>query len=108
MKWRVELLDERVAEEIARLPDAHRAKFLRIAELLQDLGPQRVGGPYIRHLDGRLWEIRIAAKGGISRAIYVTVSGARIVVVRAFVKKTQKTPRHELAIARERAKEVSE
>jgi phage-related protein len=45
-------------------------------------------------------------KDGIARAIYVTAAGERVVVVHAFVKKTQKTPQHALEVARQRAKEV--
>jgi phage-related protein len=45
-------------------------------------------------------------RGGISRAIYVTAAGRRVVVVRGFIKKTQKIPPRELEIARQRAKEV--
>jgi phage-related protein len=46
-------------------------------------------------------------RDGISRAIYVTARGRRVVVVRVFVKKTQKTPKVEIDIARERAKEIN-
>ncbi|RED34408.1 phage derived Gp49-like protein DUF891 [Rhodopseudomonas thermotolerans] len=60
----------------------------------------------VKHLEARLWELRITGRDGISRAIYLTAAGRRVVVVRAFVKKTQKTPPRELAIARERAKAV--
>jgi phage-related protein len=45
-------------------------------------------------------------RSGIARAVYVTAVGKRIVVVHAFVKKTQKTPRREIEIALKRAKEV--
>ena len=45
-------------------------------------------------------------KDGISRALYVTATHKRVVVVRVFIKKTQKTPRREIALALERAKEV--
>jgi phage-related protein len=45
-------------------------------------------------------------RDGISRAIYITATGQRIVVVRAFIKKTQKTPKHEIALALQRAREV--
>ena len=62
--------------------------------------------PYVRHLEGKLWEIRAKGKDGIARSLYVTASGKRIVIVRCFVKKTQKTPDKELKIARQRAKEV--
>jgi hypothetical protein len=39
-----------------------------------------------------LWELRLTGRDGIARALYVTAIGRRVVVVRAFVKKTQKTP----------------
>ena len=55
---------------------------------------------------GPLWEMRLRGKAGISRALYVTVQDRRVVVVRAFVKKTQKTPRREIDLALRRAAEV--
>ncbi len=45
-------------------------------------------------------------RDGIARAVYVTATGRRVVVVHVFVKKSQKTPRRELEIARKRASEV--
>lgn len=50
--------------------------------------------------------MRLKGKDGISRAIYVTASDQRIVVVRVFVKKTQTTPSREIELAIKRAKEV--
>ena len=44
--------------------------------------------------------------GNIARAIYVAAAGSRVVVVRIFVKKTQKIPRVELDLARKRAEEA--
>ena len=61
----------------------------------------------VKHLDGKLWELRMTGRDGISRAIYVTAAGRRVVVVRVFIKKSQQTPRRELEIARQRAKEVT-
>ncbi len=43
---------------------------------------------------------------GIARALYVTATGKRVVVVRVFAKKTQKTLNTEIEIARERAQEL--
>ena len=60
----------------------------------------------VEHLEDKLWELRIRGKAVISRAIYVTASGQRVVIVRAFITKTQKTPNNELRLARERAKDV--
>ena len=55
---------------------------------------------------GRSGRCGSRAKTGIARAIYVTARGQRVVVVRVFVKKTQKTPRREIKLALQRAKEV--
>ena len=48
----------------------------------------------------------MTGRDGISRALYVTASGRRVVVVRVFVKKTQKTPRQEITLALRRAEEL--
>jgi phage-related protein len=58
-------------------------------------------------LQGKLWEMRLTGRDGIARALYVTASGRRVVVVRAFVKKTQPTPRAEIEIALRRAEEIA-
>ncbi len=48
----------------------------------------------------------MSGRDGISRALYVTASGRRVVVLRAFVKRTQRTPRREIDLALRRAEEV--
>ena len=106
MPWVVELLDGRVQKELESLPADIRARFRRIVELIQGFGLEHVREPYVKHLEESLWEMRMKGKDGISRAIYVTARGQRVVVVRVFVKKTQTTPRREIDLARERAKEV--
>ena len=85
-----------------------KARFRRIVELIQSYGFDQVREPHVRHLGGSLWEMRMKGRGGISRAIYITAKGRRVVIVRVFVKKTQKTPRREIDIALERAKEVTD
>ena len=69
-------------------------------------GLERMREPYVKHLQGALWEMRLIGRDGISRAIYVTASGKRVVIVRVFRKKTQKTPRSEIEQALKRAEEV--
>ena len=107
MAWTVTLLNDVVAAELEALPADIRARFVRIATLIESQGLERVGEPHVKHLEGRLWEIRMRGRDGIARAIYVTASGRRVVVVRAFVKKTQKTPRGEIEFSFRRAKEVT-
>lgn len=106
--WKVETLDVRVDRELSKLPPDLFARFLRIAELLEEHGPEIVGMPQIRNLAGTggLWEMRMSGKDGIARAIYVKAEARRLVVVHVFEKKTQKTPRTALDTARKRAKEI--
>jgi phage-related protein len=106
MSWQVEILDEVVAAEIAALPADMQARFLRLAERIAAAGLQSLGEPHVKHLEGKLWELRLTRRDGIARALYVTATGRRIIVVRAFVKKSQKTPRAEIELALRRAKDV--
>ena len=68
---------------------------------------EQVQEPHVKHVHGSLWEMRMKGKDGISRALYVTAVGRRVVVVRVFIKKTQKTPNREIELALKRAKEIS-
>lgn len=106
MTWTVETLDSRVDEELETLPADVRGRFVRISGLLEEFGPQHVREPYVKPLAGKLWEMRMKGKDGIARAVYVAASGRRLVVVHAFVKKTQKTPRSAIDTATRRAKEA--
>lgn len=104
--WAVEVLNETVEAELLALPKDMQARFLRISELLQSFGPQHVGMPHVRPLGEKLWEMRLAGVAGIGRAIYTAVSGQRLVILHAFVKKTQKTPQGAIDLARKRLKEI--
>ncbi len=106
MTWAVEFLNETVVAEIEALPVDMRARFTRIGELIESHGLEKMREPHVKHLEGPLWEMRMIGKDGISRAIYVTATARRVVVVRVFIKKTQKTPRSEIRLALERTKEV--
>jgi phage-related protein len=88
------------------VPGWFRACSGRIVERVQALGLERVREPPVKHLRGKLWEMRLSARVGIGRAIYVTAVGRRVVIVLAFVKKTQQTPHAVLALAERRAKEA--
>jgi phage-related protein len=106
MRWTVEIFNSVVATEIEALPDDMHARLGRFFALIQEAGFKALPRDGVKHLDDKLWELRITGRDGIARAIYVTASGRRVVVLRVFVKKSQKTPPRELEIARQRAKEV--
>jgi len=105
--WRVEILNETVVAEIAALPADMQARFLRLSERIGQAGLESLGEPHVKHLEGKLWELRLTGRDGIARALYVTAIGRRVVVVRAFVKKTQRTPPAEIQLALRRAKEIT-
>ena len=106
MPWAVETLSETVDRELDKLPDDMRARFVRIAELIEAVGLPSVREPHVKHLRGPVWEIRLKGKAGIARALYVTAKAQRVVVVRVFTKKTEKTPNSEIELALQRAKEL--
>jgi len=107
MRWTVLACNATVAAELDALPEDVQARFRRLTSIIGQAGLVALPRESVRHLEGKLWELRMTGRDGIARAIYVTASGQRVVVVRAFVKKTQKTPLRELEIARQRARDVT-
>lgn len=64
-----------------------------------------VGMPVVRKMESGLWEVRSKIPEGIARVLF-TVVGADMVLLHGFVKKTQTTPKADLALAVLRMKEV--
>ena len=105
--WTVEYLDSRAKAEVEALPKDTRSSFERIAGMIKANGLHEMREPYVKHLEGKLWEMRLKGRDGIARSLYVTATGKRVVVVRSFVKMTEKTPRREIEFAHKRAKDVT-
>jgi phage-related protein len=105
--WSFVFLNAEAKGELDALAGDVRSSFERIVALVQAVGLERVHEPYIKHLEDRIGEMRLRGRDGIARALYVTATGRRVVILRVFVKKTQKTPRREIELARQRAKEVT-
>jgi phage-related protein len=103
--WSVTFFSERVEAEIASLAPGFVARFIRYAERMEGFGPD-LGMPHTRAMGGGLFELRIKAAEGIARVFYCTVVDRRIVFLHQYVKKSEKTPKKELEIARRRMKEV--
>lgn len=102
----MEFLNKTVEAEFHDLPVDLQASILHVAFLIEENGLENIGMPYVCHLQGKLWEIRGRGKDGIARSIYVTAMGKKVIIVRSFVKKTQKAPSEEIKIALRRAKEI--
>jgi phage-related protein len=105
--WSFVFVNTDARAELDALPLDMRASFERVVRLVQAFGLERVHGPYIRHIEGPIWEMRLRGRDGIARALYVTATGRRVVILRVFTKKAQKTPRREIDLARRRAEEVT-
>ena len=106
MEWRVEVLNEVVRAEIVALPEDMQARLVRLSQRIRNVGLESLREPHVKYLENKLWEMRLTGRDGIARALYVTALGRRVIIVRVFVKKTQKTPRAEIDLALQRAKEV--
>ena len=105
MQWTVETVAA-VDAKIDALPLALQARPVRLLELIDEVGLEELRAPHVKHLEGKLWELRVKGPGGIARGIYVTATGRRRVVLHVFANKTRKTPVRALHTARKRMKEL--
>ena len=87
-------------------PDDIKARLERLVSIIAEHGLDKLPPKLVKHLRDELWELRFKGKDGIVRALYVTRSGQRLIIVRVFTKKSQKTPPREIRLALNRAKEV--
>jgi phage-related protein/DNA-binding XRE family transcriptional regulator len=82
--WSFVFVNAEAKAELDALPADTRASFERIMKLVQAFGLERVHEPYIKHIEGRIWEMRLRGRDGIARALYVTATGKRVVILRVF------------------------
>jgi phage-related protein len=101
--WTVEA-DALALPEIEALPDSLKVKLALYIERIQSHGIQSLEPGAVRHLDGKLWELRLKAQVGIGRALYFTLHPKRVFIVSVYVKKSQKLPTNEKAKAEKRMK----
>ena len=87
------------AEEFILSQDVKmRAKLFRLLELLEEKG-NTLREPYSKSLDDGIFEIRAKQGNNITRVLYFFYIGNKIILTNGFVKKTQKTPPEEIALA---------
>jgi phage-related protein len=105
MAWHIEYYNDTVEQSILHLPSGLLARYLRLTDLMIEFGPN-LGMPHTRAMGEGLFELRVKGQEGIARVFYCTVVQRRIVMLHAFIKKSQKTPKRELDIAKRRLQEV--
>ena len=82
-----------------------RAMYARITERMEGFGPD-LGMPFTRPMRDGLFELRAKGKEGIGSAFFCTAVGHVILILHAFIKKSQQTPRRDLELAWRRLREV--
>jgi len=105
MSFDITYFHERVLFEIQSWPADVLADYARLTELLMAHGPS-LRLPHSRAFGDGLFELRPRGRSGIGRAFYCFLVGRRVVVLHAFIKKSQQTPDRELKLARKRLKEL--
>ncbi|MDE2743233.1 MAG: type II toxin-antitoxin system RelE/ParE family toxin [Gemmatimonadota bacterium] len=104
MAWEIVYYNENVQRILSVWPVGIRAVYARITERISVFGPN-LGMPFTRALGNGLFEIRAKGKEGIGRAFFCTVVDQKVVVLHAYIKKSEKTPLKELELARKRQEE---
>ena len=97
-RFSIEFYSEKVLAELLEFPVSIRARCFLLLDRMKEDGPN-LGFPYTRKIVGTeaIFEVRGKAKEGI---------GSKIIVLHAFVKKTQKTPKKDIDLAVSRFKEL--
>lgn len=106
MVWTIEYYSEEVRLAVESLPVGIRASFARLTEFLEEFGLD-LRMPHSRAMGSGLFELRPHGREGIARVFYCIKIGRKIIILHSFMKKTGKTPKRELEIARKRQQEVS-
>lgn len=105
--WTFEFLNDVVRAEADALPRDMRSRLYRYSEIIEDEGLDALPHGWVKPLGDKLWELRMTGRDGIARAIYLTATGKRVIILRVFIKKTERTPPKELRLARERARSLT-
>jgi phage-related protein len=105
VSYHLDYFNQQVLDEIESWPVDIVADYARLVELLVEFGPM-LRMPHSRAMGSGLFELRPRGREGIGRAFYCFIVGQRIVVLHAFIKKTQVASQADVAIARRRIKEV--
>ena len=107
MNWTITYYSDSVQEEILAMPAGFLGRYLRYSDRTEIYGPD-LGMPHTRAMGEGLFELRLKAAEGVARVFFCMMTGRKIVILHPFIKKSGRTPRRELAIARRRMKEVKD
>ncbi|MBC8948654.1 MULTISPECIES: type II toxin-antitoxin system RelE/ParE family toxin [Xenorhabdus] len=104
MSWNIDFYHG-VMDSILDMPPKIQARILKLLELMERHGAN-LGSPHTEPMGNGLFELRAKAQEGIGRGLFCYLDGSNICILHAFVKKSQKTPKKDLDLAKIRMKEV--
>lgn len=104
-QYKITYYSEEVETAVLDLPHTLAVRYVHITKLMLEYGGN-LGMPHTKPMGSGLFEIRMKGKEGIARVFYCTMIDKEIIMLHSIVKKTEKTPDQDLAIARKRMKEV--
>ena len=90
-----------VSDFLDSLDNKMTAKLIGIMEIFEEKGTE-LRMPYSKHIDDGIFELRCKLGSDITRVLYFFYVGERIIVTNDFIKKSQKTPPAQIALAKER------
>jgi len=102
--WRSAMGREPLREWLRQLDKADRAIIGGDLRTLQFGWP--IGMPLVRKLADHIWEVRSALSTRREARLLFSANERGIVVLSGFIKKSQKTPGTEIALARRRLKDL--
>ena len=105
MEFKIRYYSQTVLRDILEVPDTLAARYVVLSRRMVAMGPN-LGEPHTKAMGQGLFELRLKGSEGIARVLYCTQVGRRIVVLHSFVKKSNRTPARELAVAVNRMQEV--
>ena len=105
MNYVIVYYNDALQADILALPEGLSGRYFALTDRME-LHGANLGLPHTKAFGDGLFELRLKSIEGIARIFYCTLVGRRIVMLHSFVKKSQKTPLHELRIAENRMKDI--
>ncbi len=106
--WRTQSGKSPVGEYIDDIDNIEeRAEILSLLKGVQENGTGAVGVEF-RQIEGKLWELKIRLRNHQHRIFYVVLKGNEMVLLHAYLKKTQKAPSNDIQVAKHRMKQLRE
>lgn len=96
-----------IEEFLSSLDIKMRAKIVSLMEVLEEK-VTALRMPYSEHLDDGIFELRCKLGSNITRSLYFFYNNGRIIFTNGFIKKSQKTPKNVITLAKQYRKDFLE